>query len=197
MNRGWARIAQDDPDGGIEEMRRGLSMHDASGARLWRPHYLGLLAHALAGAKQINDAFREVASALAMVKVTGEYWCAAELHRIEGELVIMQSGGDDRHSTPQKLPSAAASRAEDCFRQAVAIAGKQQARSWELRATTSLGRLYYRQGKREDARRSVKEALEWFKEGHDTEDLKTAQTLLNAWHATGRTRALRFPPPLA
>ena len=57
MNRGWARIAQDDPDGGIEEMRRGLSMYDASGARLWRPHYLGLLARALAGAKQINDAF--------------------------------------------------------------------------------------------------------------------------------------------
>ena len=122
MNRGWARIAQDDPDGGIEEMRRGLSMYDASGARLWRPHYLGLLARALAGAKHINDAFREVASALAMVEVTGEYWCAAELHRIEGELVIMQAAGDEHPSPPQKLPSSAASRAEGCFRQALAIA---------------------------------------------------------------------------
>ena len=46
MNRGWARIAQGDLDSGIEELRRGLSMYDASGARLWRPHYLGLLAQA-------------------------------------------------------------------------------------------------------------------------------------------------------
>ena len=125
MNRGWARIAQSDVDGGIEELRRGLSMYDASGARLWRPHYLGLLAQALAGAEHIDDALTEVSSALAMVDGTGEYWCAAELHRIEGELVIMQAGGDDRPSTPpQKLPSAAASRAEDCFRQALAIAAQ-------------------------------------------------------------------------
>jgi DNA-binding winged helix-turn-helix (wHTH) protein/tetratricopeptide (TPR) repeat protein len=189
MNRGWARIAQNDPDGGIEDMRRGLSMYDASGARLWRPHYLGLLAHALAGANHIDDAFREVASALAMVQVTGEYWCAAELHRIEGELVIMQAAGDEHPSTPpRKLPSSAASRAEGCFRQALAIARQQQARSWELRVSTSLGRLFYRQDKRVEARRVVRETLEWFKEGHDTEDQKTARTLVDAWHTTPRSR---------
>jgi predicted ATPase len=180
MNRGWSRIAQDDPDGGIEEMRRGLSMYDASGARLWRPHYLGLLARALAGARQFDDAFREVASALAMVTVTGEDWCAAELHRIEGEIVIMQAAGDEHPSSPQKLPSSAASRAEGGFKQALAIARRQQARSWELRATTSLGRLYHRQDKRGEARRVVQEALDWFKEGHNTEDQKIAKAFVNA-----------------
>ncbi len=180
MNRGWARIAQNDPDGGIEELRHGLSMYDASGARLWRPHYLGLLARALAGARQFDDAFREVASALAMVKVTGEGWCAAELHRIEGELVIMQAAVDEHLSSPQKLHPSAASRAEGCFKQALAIARRQQARSWELRASTSLGRLYHRQNKRGEARRVVQETLDWFKEGHDTEDQKTARAFLNA-----------------
>jgi predicted ATPase len=182
---GWARIAlwADRFDGGIEDMRRGLSMYDASGARLWRPHYLGLLAHALAGANHIDEAFREVASALAMVKVTGEYWCAAELHRIEGELLIMQAAGDEQPSTPpRKLPSSAAARAEGCFRQALAIARQQQARSWELRVSTSLGRLLHRQDKQLEAHRVVQEALDWFKEGHDTEDQK-APGLVNAWHA--------------
>ena len=158
MNRGWARIAQDDPDGGIEEMRRGLSMYttraepdsgghitSASSRKPWPVPNKSTMR---------SEKWRP---ALAMVKVTGEYWCAAELHRIEGELVIMQAAGDEHPSPPRKLPSSAASRAEGCFREAIEIARRQQARSWELRASTSLGRLYHRQDKRGEARRVVQE----------------------------------------
>jgi predicted ATPase len=135
-----------------------------------------------------------VAAALAMVEDTGERWCAAELHRIEGELAIRQavdakSPSSTPAATPQpKLPSPVASRAEHCFEKAIAVASAQEARSWELRARMSLGRLYQRQDKRTDACRIVQEGLDWFKEGHDTEDLKSAQALVKACQASTRAR---------
>ena len=179
MNRGWARMAQGEIAEGIDELRRGLAMSEATGATLWRPYYLGLLAQGLARLEHVDAAVAEITSALALVETTGEYWCAAELNRIQGELVIQQAAGH----------SAAFAQAEDCFRRSMAIAGKQNARSWLLRATMSLGRLYARQDKRTEGRRIVQDALSSFTEGHDTVDQVSAQAFLKTSNLPARSRS--------
>ena len=70
--------------------------------------------------------------------------------------------------------------AQNCFQRAIEVARKQSAKSWELRATTSLARLLDRQGKRDEARAMLAEIYGWFTEGFDTADLKDAKTLLDA-----------------
>jgi predicted ATPase len=71
-------------------------------------------------------------------------------------------------------------RAEACFQQALAIARQQQAKSWELRAATSLARLWQQQGKRTEARELLAPIYGWFTEGFDTADLQDAKALLAA-----------------
>ena len=68
--------------------------------------------------------------------------------------------------------------AESCFRRAIEIARRQQAKSWELRTVTSLSRLLQEQGKKDEARRMLAEIYGWFTEGFDTADLKDATALL-------------------
>jgi predicted ATPase len=75
--------------------------------------------------------------------------------------------------------------AEACFQQAIAVAQRQEARSWELRATVSLARLWHSPrsvslGKREEARQMLAEIYGWFSEGFDTADLQEARALLDA-----------------
>jgi predicted ATPase len=72
-----------------------------------------------------------------------------------------------------------ADHAEACFQQALTVARNQQAKSWELRAAMSLGRLWVKQGKRSDARKLIKDLYDWFTEGLETPDLRDAKSLLN------------------
>src|SRR5438309_674225 len=69
--------------------------------------------------------------------------------------------------------------AEACFRRAIEVARKQEARSWELRATVSLARLWDQQGKRREAHQMLANIYGWFTEGFDTADLKNAKVLLD------------------
>jgi predicted ATPase len=103
--------------------------------------------------------------ALALVETTGEHYYEAELHRLMGELLL-------QHATPE------VSHAETCFQQALALARHQQAKSWELRAATSLARLWHQQGKRAAARALLAPVYGWFTEGFDTADLQDAKVLL-------------------
>jgi predicted ATPase len=109
-----------------------------------------------------------VEEALAMVNVTGESWYEAELYRLQGELTLAQFHGPDGEA-----------RAEVIWRNALAVAPGQEARSWELRVAMSLARLWERQGKRREARDLVAPIYGWFTEGHDTEDLQQAKALLD------------------
>lgn len=88
----------------------------------------------------------------------------AELHRLRGELLL--------------VTGATEAEAEICFQQAIEIARQQSAKSWELRATTSLARLWQRQGKKAEARQMLAEIYGWFTEGFDTANLKDAKALL-------------------
>jgi predicted ATPase len=98
---------------------------------------------------------------------TGEALHAADLHRLRGELLLRQEAAD-----------LAWREAEACFRQALAIARRQQARSLELRAAMSLTRLYQKQGRQAEVRPMLAECYEWFTEGLDTPDLREARVLL-------------------
>jgi predicted ATPase len=102
-----------------------------------------------------------------VVDKTGERSCAAELHRLKGVLLLAQA--------PDNTADA-----EAAFHQALAIARRQQARSWELRAAMSLSRLWQQQGKRADARQLLAEIYSGFTEGFDTGDLQDAKALLVA-----------------
>jgi predicted ATPase len=104
--------------------------------------------------------------ALARVTRTGERWFEAELHRGRGEVLL-------------RLPECGAAEAEACFRKALAIAQDQEAKLWELRAATSLARLWRDQGKRTLSRDLLAPVYGWFTEGFDTADLKEAKTLLD------------------
>jgi predicted ATPase len=99
-------------------------------------------------------------------KATKERWFEAEVHRLAGEIAL-------------KSPEPDADKAEPYFARALAVARRQQAKSWELRAATSLARLWRDQVKRDEARELLVPVYGWFTEGFDTLDLKEAKALLD------------------
>jgi predicted ATPase len=101
--------------------------------------------------------------ALALVEDTGERQWEAELHRVRGELLLAQGNEEE---------------GEAGFHRAIQVARRQQGRSWELRATVSLCRLWQQQGRLEEARQRLVAIHSWFTEGFDTADLIEARTLL-------------------
>jgi predicted ATPase len=105
--------------------------------------------------------------ALTLADKTGERWYEPELYRLKGELLLQQTSENQ-------------AEVENCFHQAIVVAQNQQAKSWELRAATSLARLWQQQGKRDEARQVLAEVYNWFTEGFDTADLKDAKALLDA-----------------
>jgi predicted ATPase len=166
--RGWALAKQGRADDGIAQLREGIAAYRATGANLESSHWLGLLAEACGDANQPEEGLLALAEALADIEGNGVKYFAAELHRLRGELLL-------KKDAPDEVEAAA------CFRRAIDVATAQQAKSLELRATTSLSRLLRRQGKREDARRQLAEIYGWFTEGFDTADLKDARALLDSW----------------
>jgi len=126
-----------------------------------------------------------VAEALALVDKTGERVEEAELYRLKGELTLQQESQKSKAKTqkskvtdPRSPTPDPQGEAEACFLRAIEIARKQQAKSLELRATTSLARLWQQQGKRKEAHAMLAEIYHWFTEGFDTKDLQEAKALL-------------------
>ena len=163
--RGWALTMQGEEAEGIAQMRQGLVAFQATEAELHRPYFLGLLAEVYGKIGQPEEGLTVLVEALDTVNKTEERNWEAELHRVKGELLLMQQG--------QKV-----GEAEECFRQALDTARRQQAKSFELRASMSLSRLWQQQGKQEEARQMLAEIYGWFTEGFDTVDLLEAKTLL-------------------
>jgi predicted ATPase len=164
--RGWAVAAGGSIDDGIDAMRRGLAAKRATGAQLKVPYYLGLLASACASRNQHAEARALLDDALARVGRTGECWFEAELHRCRAEISL-------------RSPEADPTGAEICLRKALAVAQEQEAKLWELRAATSLARLWGERGERQKAHDLLAPVYDWFTEGFDTADLKDAKALLD------------------
>jgi predicted ATPase len=165
--QGWVLAAQGRYEEGIAQMRQSLAALRTLGEAVGRPRLLALLAEAYGKSGQAEDGLRLLAEALVLMDNTGERQDAAEVHRLTGELLLWQAVPD-------------APQAEACFQQALAIARRQQAKSWELRAATSLGRLWQQQGKRQEAYDLLAPIYHWFTEGFDTADLQEAKVLLDA-----------------
>jgi class 3 adenylate cyclase/predicted ATPase len=164
--RGWAITAEGEEVEGITEMRQGLFAYRATGAELERLYFLSLLADAYGEIGQPQEGVPMLLEALAIADKTEDHHWEAELHRLKGELLLMHQGKKN------------VGEAEECFRKALGIARRQQAKSLELRTAMSLSRLWQQQGKREDAHKLLAEIYGWFTEGSDTADLKEAKVLL-------------------
>ena len=181
--RGWALAEQGQNAEGIAQICQGLAAHEATGALLIRPYWISLLALAYGKGGQAEEALRVLDEALAMTH--DQHVWKAELHRLRGELLLVRlGGGDDAKVAPTDVPAVtrvghSIDQAESCFRRAIDIAREQQAKSLELRAGTSLARVWERQGKRVEARDLLSPIYNWFTEGFDAPDLKDAKALLD------------------
>jgi predicted ATPase len=144
-------------------LERGLAADRDAGSILWEPFFLVLLADAHARARRPEEGLRHLAEPARMMEATKERRAAAEVYRLDGGLLAEL----DR-------PEAA----EACFRRALATARQQGAKLWELRAATSLARVWHHQGRREAARNLLAPVYTRLTEGCDTPDLKNAKVLL-------------------
>jgi predicted ATPase len=165
---------------GIVQMHRGMATGRATGAELAKSFGLAWLAEAYGGVGQAEEGLSVLAEALDHVDKSGERVYEAELYRLKGELALQSGVRGPASEIPntQHLTPSTHIEAEACFHKAIDIARKQQAKSWELRASTSLARLWHRQGKRHEARTLLAEVYGWFTEGFDTRDLQEAKALL-------------------
>jgi class 3 adenylate cyclase/predicted ATPase len=164
---GWALSESGQkPEECIAQMRQGLADLRATGAGLWQPCFLALIAEVCDKANRIDEGLTVLAQGLGIVRDRAERFYEAELHRLRGELLL-------------RCNPANVSACETCFRTALAIARNQQARSLELRAATSLARLWAERGERRNAQDLLTGICGWFTEGFDTLDLQEARALLS------------------
>ena len=164
---GWALAQQGQAQEGIEQIHLGLTTYRATGAELYRPSWLALLAEAQGTIGEPEVGLVVLTEALTLADTTGTRWYEPEIYRLKGELLLQQSSDNQVE-------------AESCFHHALAIARHQQAKSLELRAATSLARLWQQQGKRQEAHDLLALVYNWFTEGFDTADLQSAKALLDA-----------------
>jgi predicted ATPase len=186
--RGWVLAEQGQAEEGIQQIQQGMAAARARGIELLLPQFLALLAEACGKTEQVEEGLNALAEALMLVEKNGERLYEAELYRLKGELTLQKEARDwglgTGSSSPQasrlkaQVPNGVELEAEGYFLNAINIAQQQQAKSWELRASTSLARLWQRQGKTTEAHRTLSEVYHWFTEGFDTKDLQEAKALL-------------------
>jgi tetratricopeptide (TPR) repeat protein len=160
--RPWARAQMGHIEESLSEMHRSRADVFASAGKYW--FLIGLANIYLLSARQ-QKGLEAVDEALANVTRRGLRFTEAETLRLKGELLLLDG------NRPME--------AAHCFEDAIELARQQRAKSWELRATTSLARLLTKQGRRNEARTMLAEIYNWFSEGFETADLKDAQTLLD------------------
>jgi DNA-binding winged helix-turn-helix (wHTH) protein/predicted ATPase len=198
---GSALVHQGMVEKGIHQIQDGMAAWRAIGAQISVPYFLSLLAEAYGKSGYPEKGLRVLTEALTFTNNTEERWWEAELYRLKGTLTL--EARDWRLETrlssqaprlkPQ-LPNEVAQEAEECFLKALEVAQRQQAKSLELRAATSLAQLKQRQRKPHAALPILEEVYNWFTEGFGTADLQDAKLLLNELHEqsiSGHLAALR------
>ena len=145
------------------QMKRGLDALTATGSRLARTLHLGWLAEIYLQNAQVEEARAMLTEAIE-IAAGGEGVYLAELHRLRGEATLTGGGS---HAD-----------AAVCFEAAIEIARQQAAKSWELRATMSLAKLWHKQGRHTEALERLATLYAWFTEGFATPDLQDAKALI-------------------
>jgi len=165
--QGWALIADGNLENGASRLRDGLTRWRRSGSIVYAPYRLSRVADGLLLADKADEAKELLAEAAAIVRETGEQWSAAEVERLTGLALSRSSGGlfDPKQG-------------EEHLRRAVVMAKERGFRLTELRAATSLARLWRDCGRRSQAYDLLSPVYHWFTEGFDTLDLKEAKALL-------------------
>ena len=157
-------------------LREALAEYRGQGNKLYTPLFQGLLAELEAEGRDVDDALQRIDEALALASQTGERWTDAPLHRIRGAILLKRDPADP-------VP------AEEAFLAAIAIAQAQKARSYELRASLSLAKLYQSTGHLADAHAVLAPALEGFSPTPEMPEIAEAQTLLVALAEMGQVKA--------
>jgi predicted ATPase len=163
--KGWLLTRMGQGDEGLELMRRGLGSGQAKGTGPTTAYFLYLLADAHLLLGEASPGLERLAEALDEINRVGTRAFEPEMHRVQGELLRLFPDGDG-------------AGAEACFQKAINMAQAQNARTLELRAATSLARLWQQQGKHQDAYELLAPGYGWFTEGFDTADLQEAKVLL-------------------
>lgn len=208
---GVVSVEQGEGQEGIEQVQRGIAAFRATGAELYRPYFLGLLAEAYGKVVQVEEGLLAVSEGLALSEKNEERFYEAELWRLKGTLVLqsaVRSQNKSRASlrqvktspksplpNPQSLIPNPQTETEACFHKAIEIARQQQAKSLELRAVMSLARLWQQRGKAKEVHLMLTELYGWFTEGFDTRDLQEAKALLeelsSSKRAPGRSKTAK------
>jgi predicted ATPase len=155
---------EDGSAGALDEMRASIAERLAFGGRVSIPSHAALQAHKLLQESRLDECAAALDTGVAVSREGDQLYAMAELLRLRGELLLGQG--------------ASPAEAENAFRKALDIAHRQGARSLELRAATSLARLWAEQGRRAEARDLLAGVYGWFTEGFDTADLRAARELL-------------------
>jgi len=161
---GWATADGGELEQGIASMEQGLALFSAV-RRVNRPYMLAVLANAKADLGNPGEGLELLEDALASTEESGERWWQAELHRLRGRLLVARGQHDE---------------GEACFRRAIEVSRGQRARMLELRAATSLARLWSDRGRNAEARELLAPIYGWFTEGFGTPDLEEGKVLLDA-----------------
>lgn len=151
----------------LERVKQAIESLRAKSVMLGMTAFLASLGDVFRLAGRCAEGLAAIAEALTLVEHNGERFYEAEIWRIKGELLLKAATSD------------AQAEAESCYHKAIEIARRQSAKSWELRAATSLARLWRQQGKTAEAGQMLAQVYGWFTEGFDTADLKDAKALLD------------------
>jgi len=163
--RGWALAMQGQAEEGMAQVCQGVAAWRATGAAMSVPYFYTLLAEVSAHLGHTEDGLRALAEAQSLVEQYEERWWEAEIYRLRGVLLLQQTG-------PRQ------EEAEAWLQRALGVAGRQEAKSLELRAAMNLTHLWQQQGKRAQAYDLLAPIYGWFTEGFDTADLQETKALL-------------------
>jgi predicted ATPase len=160
---GWALVEQERVEEGAALLQRYVAETRATGTKKGAMLPVAGLAMACGKMGQVEKGLGLLDEALTLTLDSAEYFYEAEIHRLKGELFVMQGEEEE---------------AESCFGDAIEVADQLDARLWVLRATVSLCRLRQQQGRRAEARERLARVYGWFTEGFDAPDLQEARALL-------------------
>ena len=169
---GWRCAVRDRDPSGISQLRQGIETFRNSGGDVFYASWLAHLAESLAQVGHMEESLDTLAEAFEVMKASDEYVHHAEFCLLKGSLMLLRLGGGSE-------------AAETCFQEALDVAQAQYAKSLELRAATSLARLWKLQNKRREAYDLLAPVYNWFTEGFDTADLIDAKALLSELSEVG------------
>ena len=169
MAQGWVFALTGKASDATDLLTSGLDAFRSTGSTLWMPLHMSCLAIAHRDLKRLDEAWDCIGEAMTAIETTGERWYEAEVLRVAGEIAMTS-------------PERDTAKAQVFFDRALAVARRQQARSWELRAAMSMAKLWREQSQRDMARDLLVPVYGWFTEGFDTLDLKDAKALLDDLH---------------